>query len=906
MSIRYCILALFVLVGYSHADEQRILKTAQGLYEGIQHETLPNGLRVYLKPVPGSPVVSTMVGYRVGACDELKDQTGLSHYLEHLMFKGTDKLMPGDIDRITQRNGGHNNAWTSEDMTMYHFDFAADRWQVALDIEADRMRNLRIDTKHEFEQEKGAVISELDGGEDQPWELENKLILKPLFGEKTPYGHPVIGDKAHVRAATAEIIKKHYDKWYQPNNAVIVIAGGFDAKETMNLIKAKFSAIPKGELPARNGQPNAKPRTDVARAAMKSKFETPRMLMGFNTVLETDSDAPVLDVITLILGEGKICRLQKRLIEEDGTSNGVEVGHTSGRYPGWLAVQVELFKAEDMRNAETSVLAEMKKLAEEGPTDAELKRIKRGILAKHIYAHESIHELADTIARGVVANDLKFVHDYLPQIMAITADDVKRVAKKYLVDAKPVVVDSIPENPAPAPQAEPKKVEPKKARSTAKTSRMQHQKAPATGGGGFDLKAAKIVTLDNGLKLMLLENHRLPLVYIDAKVARVRMYEPADKIGLAQLTGEMMEEGTKKRTADQITTQMADIGGLFSVSGSGGYAKVLADDTETGLDVLFDCLINADFPKDAIESKQEQLLTVLAEEDNRPEERASQAFRTAVYGNHPFGRPTADKNVVAKLTRKDLRQFHRKVFVPNNTVVAVVGDFDTEKMLAAIKQHTADWKKGKLPKLEPVAPPTIDKFNQQIISDPAASQLHVFIGQLGVKRNDPDFYKLLVMDNVLGTGPGFTDRLSANLRDRQGLAYTVRATITNNAGDEPGTFTGYIGTFPDKFADVKNGFLKEINKIREELPSKQEVDDAKKYLTGSIAFSLTTCDQAASLLHAIDRHKLGADYLEDYRKAVDAVTPEDVRTVATKHLNPQKLTLIAVGAIDKDGNPVKK
>src|SRR5438270_6996815 len=144
------------------AADAKLIKTAEGLFAGLRQETLPNGLKVYLLPVPSSPVVTTMVAYKVGSGDEDLNQTGLSHYLEHLLFKGTEKLMPGDIDRLTQRNGGHNNAYTSEDMTVYHFDFAADRWTIALDIEADRMRNVRIDEKHEFQQEKGAVIAELD------------------------------------------------------------------------------------------------------------------------------------------------------------------------------------------------------------------------------------------------------------------------------------------------------------------------------------------------------------------------------------------------------------------------------------------------------------------------------------------------------------------------------------------------------------------------------------------------------------------------------------------------------------------------------------------------------------------------------------------------------------------------
>lgn len=234
--------------------------------------------------------MTTMVAYRVGSSDEDLDHTGLSHYLEHLMFKGTEKLMPGDIDRLTQRNGGRNNAYTSEDMTVFHFDFAADRWPIALDIEADRMQNLRIDDKHEFEQEKGEVISELDKDEDEPWDLEQKLILPILFGNKAPYGHPVLGVKEHVHNATAAVIKNHYDRWYHPNNASLVIVGGFDEKEALEKIRKLFGPIPRVELPKRKPIPETPSRKETVRLVMKSKFETPRLLIGFNGVVSGDKD----------------------------------------------------------------------------------------------------------------------------------------------------------------------------------------------------------------------------------------------------------------------------------------------------------------------------------------------------------------------------------------------------------------------------------------------------------------------------------------------------------------------------------------------------------------------------------------------------------------------------------------
>ena len=310
--------------------ESPALRAAAALYEGIGVEKLDNGLRVYLKPIKGAPMVTTMVAYKVGAADEDLDHTGLSHYLEHLMFKGTDKIMPGDIDRLTLRNGGQNNAYTSEDYTVYHFDFAADRWEAALQIEADRMQNLRIDAKHEFQQEKGAVIEELQRNEDRPWDLEQKAILPLLFGNKAPYGHPVIGQRKHVKDATAATIKAHYDKWYHPNNASLVIVGGFDPDKAMATIKKLFGPIPAKKLPPRKTAPAVK-RTKPILHEFESKFQLPRLLMGFNGVRAEDADAPALDVLQAILTGGRTGRLYKKLVEGVAVATNVSSNNDAGR-----------------------------------------------------------------------------------------------------------------------------------------------------------------------------------------------------------------------------------------------------------------------------------------------------------------------------------------------------------------------------------------------------------------------------------------------------------------------------------------------------------------------------------------------------------------------------------------------
>ena len=893
--------ALLVLCAISPASAAEpppsdpVLRAAAALYEGIRVETLPNGLRVFLKPVPGSPVVSTMMAYKVGSADEDLDATGLSHYLEHLMFKGTDKLVPGDIDRMTQRAGGRNNAYTNEDMTVYHFDFAADQWETGLAIEADRMRNLRVDEKHEFQQEKGAVISELAMNEDQPYELEHKAILPLLFGKKSPYGHPVIGEREHVRAATAEIIKAHYDRWYHPNNAALIVCGGFDEAKALAKIKELFGPIPAGRLPERKPVGSVTTPSAPVRSDIPSKFEVPRMVMGFHTVRQGDPDYYALEVAQAVLAGGRTSRLYRKLVEEAAVASEVTCYHSPFRSAGWFDIQMELLKGQQRDKAEQLVVGELAKLAAEPIDPAELKRVRRGLLSATIFGREGVHDLADSIARGVTTNDLEFLKTWLSRINAVTAGDVQAAVRKYLDPNARVVVWSVPQEARGGADKPP-----------ARSPRRETKKAGASGASGVALTDTKHVELPNGLTLLLLENHRLPIVVAETFTRNVRLTEPADKAGLANLVGNLLDEGTEKRSGPQIAAAIEDVGGGLSFGPTGGTVRVLAPDRTLGLELLIDGLTRPNFPREALERKRAQILSALDDAEQRADSRAQRQFQEMVYGpTHPLGRPSLGKReIVEKLTTDDCRRFHSQRFLPNQTVMAVVGDFDSQAVVEEVKRLTAHWSRQSPlnPELPEVRKP--EAFRQHVLTIRESAQLYFFMGHAGIRRNNPDYYKLLVMDYVLGTGAGFTDRLSAQLRDRQGLAYSVSANITGTAGEQPGAFMCYIATFPDKFAAVKDGFLTELRRIRAETPTAGEVEDAKKYLLGSIAFRFTTNDSVASQLLLIERHHLGFTYLDDFRKAVAAVTPADVQSAAKMYLDPDRMVLAAAGPVTADGKAI--
>lgn len=891
-------LILVLLLGLAkqdHATTQEaktfvVPPAALNLYDSLREHTLSNGLKVYLLPVSGSPVVTMMTSFKVGACDEDKHSTGLSHYLEHLLFKGTARLKPGDIDRMTQRSGGSNNAYTNHDITNYHFDFAADRWETALEIEAERMRGTLIDAQHEFEQEKGAVIEELARNEDTPWDLEEKAMLSLLFGKESPYGHPVIGEREHVRAATAPVITSYYNKWYHPNNAAVVLAGGFDPDVALAKIKAKLENIPAGNLPDRHPWVAITPAKQL-RHEFPSKFPVPRMLMACVTVPQGHDDESALDLASMVLASGKTSRLYRKLVLEERIALDVAASHLPGRHPGWMQIQVELIPGKDRAQVEKLIMQEIDSLASQPIPAEELVRYQRLLITQTIFNRESIHNLADSIASSIHMIPVSRIKNQFSLWAGVKAQDVQRVVRQYLHPDKSVIVWSIPQ--AEASLGSVGSVAPKDRRSVSQT---------AGGTSILNLQQTRKVVLPNGLTLLMLQNPRMPIVVASASLKHVREYEEAAKSGLALLTGSMLEEGTEKRTENQIAEAIENVGGSLSLSSGGGTVKVLKDNSRLGLELLFDCLLHSNFPGEAFARKKEEQKTEIAQANEEPLSRAVMAFQESIYGSHFKGRASRGTlQTVEQLTREDCVQFHKTIMTPENMTIAIVGDFDVEEVTSYIKSLTSEWKS----KLQPLpTQPEISMAQEatsKIITMPQAAQLQFLMGHLGVARDHPDYFKLLMMDNVLGTGSGFTDRLSSRLRDREGLAYTVTATITDSADLQPGTFMCYIGTDPRNYLRVKQLFLEEIERLQKEVPSEYEVTSTKQYLIGRLAFLMTTNESIAQRLLYLHRFGFGFDYYDRYRNAIDAVTPEQIREMAQKHIHTGRFTTIAAGALDQQG-----
>ncbi|PYS18107.1 MAG: hypothetical protein DMG17_07210 [Acidobacteria bacterium] len=408
--------------------------------------------------------------------------------------------------------------------------------------------------------------------------------------------------------------------------------------------------------------------------------------------------------------------------------------------------------------------------------------------------------------------------------------------------------------------------------------------------------------LNNGMKILLVENPSLPTVSLNASVLTGARYDPESKAGVAIMASRLLDEGTETRTSFEIADAIESVGGAIEADGSFERvvvsAGVLNKDVPLGLELLADLLMRPIFPQEYVDKEKERTLAEIASAQDRPQVVAGWAFNELVYQDHPLHRPSHGyPETVERIERNDLLDFHEKYFLPNNVVLAVVGDFRVSELLPKIQDTFGSWRPR--PIVFPTYPEPVRQSGKRtkFIRMPA-QQLNIYLGHLGVQRTNPDYYALQVLDTILGGGAGFTARIPQRLRDELGLAYTTFASITMTAGLDPGRFVAFIGTSPENMRLATEGLVNEIRRIREEPVTAQELQNAKDYLTGSFVFSFESSPQIARFLVHADVYGLGFDYVVKYPEYIRSVTIEDISRVAKMYLDSENYTLVVVGPVD--------
>jgi zinc protease len=399
-----------------------------------------------------------------------------------------------------------------------------------------------------------------------------------------------------------------------------------------------------------------------------------------------------------------------------------------------------------------------------------------------------------------------------------------------------------------------------------------------------------------GATLLVSPRPAAPVTAVQVHVRGTEALDPRGREGTAYLTGALLDQGTRTKSDEEIAALLETAGGSLVGGSSGVSANIASRDTNLLLGLLAEMLVEPSFPKAEFERQRQRVLDRMEVERDDPRVQGELLFRKLVYGNHWLGRPASGSlRSLARTTRADLARFHREAWVAARALISVCGDVEPEAVHALLDRRLARWKPGV--DVE-TTPPTFPPLGERLATFQAErAQVHVYLGHLGIRRGDPDYAALVVLDHVLGTGPGFTNRISKRLRDELGLAYSVNASIHASAGILPGTFAAYIGTSPQHVATAIAGFREEIRKVQEELVSAEELRVAKDYLVGSFVLSFQRAGRRANYLISAERHQLPADNLERLPREFAAVTAEDLRRVARAHLHPASCCIVAAGPI---------
>ena len=902
----------------------------------VRETLLPNGLKVITKEIHAAPVVSVWTYYRVGSRNERPGITGISHLIEHMMFKGTTTLKRGDIDRLTALAGGKNNAFTDSDYTAYYFAMPSEAaapagrpgLETVLRIEADRMRHCAMDPQ-ELAHEKQVVLSELDGDENNPLNRLDEATRAAAYTTH-PYHWPVIGWKCDVQAITRGDVLDYYRTYYQPNNAIIVLVGDFDTAKALDRVREHFGAIPRGPEPPKVVSVEPEQQGE-RRVAVKGEGRAVYFEGMYHIPGTSDRDMFALGVLDSLLTVGQSSRLYRALVNA-GLATEVSSSFSQQRDPGWETLFATCSENADRGKFERALDAAIADVQEKLASPAELAKAIRQTITQTVFAMDGVSDQGALLGSYEIVNHWNYLLTLNQQVERVTAQDVRAVARKYLTAGNRTIGWFVPtkitrEAPAPArPKPGPiqrkigggmeygsdgalgKRLLPRHRINPS----LQHSIAPllhhsTTPLLGLPLAAlaprATRTVLPNGMVLLLQENHANPTAAVAVNVDAGAVFDPPKRPGLAVLTAAMLNRGTATRSAAKFHEDLDALGAELAfnatMDGMTVAGRCLSSDLPKLVELVHDALCRPAFSSAGLSRLRAEQLTLLKEDSDSPYVLSMQELREALYPeDHPERHYLRGGEAdVRAVTRSDLLAFYRKHYRPDTTMLAVVGDFDAARVAAQIQSLFSPWQATgpkpalQLPPIPALRREATGKPVRLPISDKA--EAIVIMGARGVDVRAPDYFAALTANHILGGGELLNSRLLASLREKQGLTYSVSTEFRGSRGERPWTLV--MQNNPKDVDTAVRGVRAELERIRTAPPTDDELDQARATLVGGMLLTMETNAGIADTLCDLELYGLGQDWIARSVEAIWKVTPADVLAAARKYLPaPDKLiTVIA-------------
>ena len=845
---------------------------------------LKNGMTVLLVESHKSPVVSVQMWVKTGSADESPKEAGISHFIEHLVFKGTKKYGVGEIARTVEGSGGELNAYTSFDQTVFYVTISKAFSDVGLDVISEMMGFPQFD-ETEIDNEREVVIEEIKRGQDSPHRQASQLLFSSLY-KKHPYGVPVIGFEKVIRSVKKSTLVDYYHRRYVPENMTLVVAGDLDPKEFKKKIQDKFGAFEPYKLKKVKRHKEEKQEKSVVKVK-KADFKDNLLYLAWRAPKVDHKDVPALDVLALIMGQGESSRLNQRLRIDESLVNYIGSSTFTPIDPGFFAISTSL-NFENLEGTLKGIEQVVTQMLAEPVDKLELQKAIINMEADESYSLETVDGLARKVGTYThLFDDYKYSEKFLKQIKQTTAEDVIKVARKYLspdkltvsfltsedVDAAKKQIKAFVKSFDKAYSKAKKPKIPEAAKKKVKSSFAKNKAKSA----GSDVQK---ITLSSGATLIIRPSFETSVISARAALRGGLRAEPQDRVGVTELLSRTWDTQTaskdEKALREYIDGYASSLGAFGGRNTVGLSLSTLSNFSDPMADVFCEMLQQPKVEDGIIQREKKQMSEQINRRDDSPAQLCILNFMQKLFGDHPYARdPLGTSDSVDHLSSQDVSSYLSKVLTRKNLHFVVAGAVDPDHWVKKLEEATAQLPEGRFLDDRFQAPKLTE--SQKVYLESKKEQSHIVYGFPGLTFTDQERYALDLIQSVLAGQGG---RLFLELRDKASLAYSVSP--IKMEGVDAGYFGAYIGCSPDKGKKALEMMQIEFDRLCDEMVPEDELERSKKYVIGRHDIELQkTSSIAASMLFD---HVYGLPYDDTFKYAdkVQAVTPKDVQSLAQK------------------------
>ncbi len=887
----------------------------------IEYEsyTLDNGLGVVLHEDRSDPLVAIAILYHVGSNRELPGRTGFAHLFEHMMFQSSQHVGEDQFFQKIQAAGGTLNGGTGYDNTMYFQVVPNNALEMVLWLEADRMGYLLPTvTEEAFLNQQDVVQNEKRQRVDnQPYGHTQHVTGKLLYPDDHPYNWTVIGSFEDLANASLDDIRDFFRTWYGPNNATLVVAGDFDEAEARSWIEKYFGELP-ASPPVTDGEPRPVTLTETRRAFHEDNFaRSPELNMSFPTVEQYHADAYPLQLLGLLVADGKTAPLYKTIVEEGKLAPQASAFQSSRELAGTFRFRVRAFPGTSLTEVEKAVQESLRLFESEGFSEEDLDRIKAQYETGFYNSISSVLNKAFQLATySEFAGGPGYLTEDLGHYLAVTSDDIWRVYNEYLKDRHYVITSFVPmgETELVAANSERFPLAEENIETAGVAGAAMQPTAAATPvaplPSSFDRTveppkgpSPEIIlpeiwthTYSNGLTIVGIEHHELPLVQFGLTIRGGMLLDDIEHVGIANLMTDIMMEGTANRTPVDLEEAIDALGARISMFTGRESITIQANTLRSRLDEVYalfeEILLEPRWDEGEFERIQRETVETIARRKTSAPSVASNVFNRLVYGDgHILAHPTmGNAESVESFTVDDLRRFYEANYAPGISHLTIVGDITEDEAVELFRPLEEKWSDRSVDFPTYADAPTPDQPLVYFVDIPQARQSEIRIGHAGLSYIDPDYYATTVMNYALGGS--FTGRVNMILREEKGYTYGARSSFTGSS--YPGAFVASAAVRSNVTLESVEIFKEELEKFSQGITS-EELEATKGALILSNARRFETLGALRGMLNTIMTYRLPYDYIKDREQVVRAMTLDRHQELARMYIDPQRMIFLVVG-----------